>query len=262
MTSLLIAIFKTDDLQPLLILGKKIANALELKLIVATFYNTNTPVNQENQSDQDVVFLNPPASDFFTSIDKILEESNFDVSLIILSPMAFNNKKRKNVTSFFFKCRQFKVPYLVMPDKFDSNWEPHNIIFPLCLKEGEKETSAWAGFLARYHNSNLSIIYPAFKNQDYQKKVWIILVFIQRLFDKSNVRYQSLAKGDNKRETLKAAIDRCNKTGNSLLIMPATRYKSPEYYFTGSPEYKIIKNRGNTPVLFVNPRHDLYVPCG
>jgi len=104
-------------------------------------------------------------------------------------------------------------------------------------------------------------LHPKLRNKANQKKLNQLLSFTHRLLNHSGRPYKTLQCGNTRKATIQMALNKAHSVSNSLLILPATRLNSPEYVFTGPPELKILKQRGNTPILFVNPRHDLYLPC-
>lgn len=256
MASLLLPISPEDDVNQLLLAASRIAENLDYQLIPFTCTHSGKSVNQTD------IPIQHSDKDLFNTIYSFLSPNEQDVALVVITPHVINLKSRSKATQFFAKFRSLKVPYLVLPDVPDSSWHPDDIFFPVCLKEGEKEASAWAGFWTRAHQAKLHINYPEFRNKTNRAHLLRNLAFIKNLFDQSNVTFESLPTGNKRKEARAKAIEMACSNPNSLLIMPATRLNSPEYVFTGPPEIRLLKNRGNTPVLFVNPRHDMYVPCG
>jgi len=256
MAGLLLPISPEDDVNQLLSAAGHIAGCLDYQLIPFSFKNSGKSLNQKSFP------IRHYDKDLFSTIYSFLHPNEQDVALVVLTPHVISLKNRSKATQFFAKFRSLKVPYLVLPDNPRPYWHPENIFFPVCLKDGEKEASAWAGFWTRTHDAKLQIHYPGFRSKTNQQHLQRTLVFIRNLFDQSNVNYKTFPTGRKRKEARSKAIELACSSPNTLLIMPATRLNSPEYVFTGPPEIRLLKNRGNTPVLFVNPRHDMYVPCG
>jgi hypothetical protein len=260
MASLLLPISPEDDINQLLSAASGIARSIDYQLIPFTYNNSGKSVTAHlNNASTAIQHFE---KDLFNAIYSFLNPNEQDIALVVLTPHVINLKSRNKATQFFAKFRSLKVPYLVLPDMPDSRWRPEDIYFPVCLKEGEKEASAWAGFWTRTHQTRLHISYPEFKNKTTRAHLQRNLAFIKNLFDQSNVSYEIYPVGGKRKETRSKAIEMAGNSPDSLLVLPATRLNSPEYVFTGPPEIRLLKNRGNTPVLFVNPRHDMYVPCG
>jgi hypothetical protein len=260
MASLLLPISPEDDTNQLLPAVTRIAGSLDYQLIPFTYNHSGKSF--ENFKSHPSISVQNSDKDLFKTIHSFLYPNDQDVALVVLTPHVINLKSRSKATQFFAKFRSLKVPYLVLPDVPDSRWRPEDLFFPVCLKEGEKEASAWAGFWTRAHQARLHIPYPEFKNNTNRQHLQRNLAFIKNLLEQSNVDYETHAAGSKRKEARSRAIELAGSSPNSLLIIPATRLNSPEYVFTGPPEIRLLKNRGDTPVLFVNPRHDMYVPCG
>lgn len=260
MASLLLPISPEDDASQLLLAVTRIAQNLDYQLLSFTYSHSTKRVSPPlDQASTSVLHSD---KDFFNSIYSFLNPNEQDIAMVVLTPRLINLKSRNKATHFFAKFRSLKVPYLVLPEKPDSEWYPKNIFFPVSLKDGEKEASAWAGFWTRTHQGRLHIIHPEFRNKTTRQYLQRNLAFISNLFNQSNVVHETTLSGCKRKEARSKAIEMADNSPNSLLVLPATRLNSPEYVFTGPPEIRLLKNRGNTPVLFVNPRHDFYVPCG
>ncbi|MFW5754564.1 MAG: hypothetical protein ACOCV9_07150 [Marinilabiliaceae bacterium] len=238
-----------------------LAKAFGYNILVTTFLEHN-PSKEEKWPPYENVEYFASAQDIHTTIIQFTEDLNRDIQLVMFSGRAVAMSRKRQALKKLSALRKLKVPYLIVPETLAPAWQPENIYLPLCLREGEKEASAWAGHWTKYHLSNLKIIYPVFKNPDQQKRLWTVFLFVQRLFDRANIPHSTQAQGHRQKELWNALPRILEFTGQNLIIFPTTRYYSPEYYFAGPPEFRLLKNRGNTPVLFVNPRKDLYVPCG
>jgi hypothetical protein len=51
------------------------------------------------------------------------------------------------------------------------------------------------------------------------------------------------------------------QNSSSLCIFQTTKNKSIIELFTGLPEKKAMKRLQNAPILFLNPRDDLFIMC-
>jgi hypothetical protein len=262
MSNLLIASSPSDNFELLIKTGQQIAKAFDYKIITTTYNDVKFSLkNKYDQKTENLKIIGSEAN-FTTTLYNLLNNTEYDFSIILIPPHAVDFKKKSHVAKLFSVLKQLKTPYLIIPDNPYPNWKPHHIFSPVCTREGEKEASAWVAFWTRINNSKLTLLLPEFRNQLKQKKLWMLQIFMARLLKKSGIPYDTRKTGCKQSETIKAALEIVRERKDSLLILPASRYFSPEYYFTGIPEFRILKNRGNTPVLFVNPRHDLYVPCG
>jgi hypothetical protein len=259
MPSLLLTISNKTKVESILKFSNNLAKILDYDLVTTTYSDKDLLLKQSLKN------LIPTArgskKDFFFTLDNIVRDPSLEISLVLISQHIIDPFKRYKATNFFARLRGLRIPYLILPEKLPPHWCPENIVFPVCSKDGEKEASAWAGFWGRSGKSNVLLLHPEFRNKDYRQKLLTTIAFIQQLFKKSNTIFEIKKAGTTSKETRTFALEKAKALSNSLLIVPATRLNSPEYVFTGPPELKLLKNRGNTPVLFVNPRHDLYIPC-
>jgi len=261
MATLLTVISDADEFNLLISPVSNLAKAFGYKILVTTFRDKDNSKKQQCPQCENIEFV-ASSEDLPFTIRHHTEDIGRDIQLVMFSEKnIFHSRKRKAIKNLS-ALRKLKVPYLIVPESLNPTWQPENIYFPLCLRDGEKEASAWAAHWTKYNRSNLKIIHPVFKDPDQQKRLWLVFLFIQRLFKRSNIPHETRALGHRQKEVRNTIPSLPEPSGQNLIIFPATRYYSPEYYFTGPPEFRLLKNRGNTPVLFVNPRNDLYVPCG
>ncbi|MGQ1891707.1 hypothetical protein ACT29H_14805 [Thermophagus sp. OGC60D27] len=259
--SALLVILSHKESQPKSIveLGRRLAGILNFKPLFTTCDDKN--LHFQKQLIKEGYDVSGSEETFFQTLKWQTEHADTELSLVMVSQSLVHLEKRFKATRFFTQCRMLKIPYLILPEKPDVSWNPQQIFFPVCGREGEKEASAWCLSWSRAYNSELTIFHPEFKNKESQRRLKQLLRFTTRLLDHSDNACKTMKCVTSKKETIKTAVKNAQITPNSLLIMPATRLNSPEYVFTGPPELKLLKQRGNTPILFVNPRHDLYLPC-
>lgn len=260
MASLLLPISSDDNLNQLLPAAKQIAGFTGYNIIPFTCKNSGKKHRPELIPQEWEVRYSE--SDLFSTIYSFLFPNDDDIALVVISPQVINLNSRNKATHFFSKFRSLQVPYLVLSETPKKIWHPRDIYFPVSLKDGEKEASAWAGFWSRTSEANLHLIHPEFRNKTTRQYFKRNMAFIRKLFHQSNVPFNTISAGHKRKEAIQKAMELAANSPDALLVIPATRLNSPEYVFTGPPEIRLLKNRGNTPVLFVNPRHDMYIPCG
>lgn len=260
MPAVLLPISSEEDYKTLTPFCIKLANLLNHTLIITTFKDHQLSISKRIKTKDERVIGSEKK--FYEAIESCVSSNDLDISMVFIWPETIGLLPNKNCLQFFSKFRNLKVPYLLLPASIKTDWELHTIFFPIAGREGEKEASAWAGFWTRYSCSGLYLIHPEISNNSIRKEILPILSFTKRLLDKSGVNYHLLKMNCKTNKTIPDSIKLAKEDNQSMLILPAHRLNSPEYIFTGPPEKKILKNRGNTPVLFVNPRHDLFLPCG
>lgn len=260
MPAVLLPISSLEDYITLVPFCSKLTGLLNQTLVIFTFNDHHLSLRKRLKASDERVFGSEKK--FYEAIQSCVNSHDLDISMIFIWPESIGLTANKNCLQFFSKFRSLKVPYLLLPGLLDLEWKPRNILFPVAGREGEKEATAWAGFWIRHTCANLYLTHPEIRNNSIRKDIIPVLNFTKRLLEKSGVTYHLLMMRCKKKETVQDSIKLAKQTDRSMLILPAHRLNSPEYIFTGPPEKRILKNRGNTPVLFVNPRHDLFLPCG
>ena len=259
--TLLVIISDAEEFQCLKSLSTRMAKTFGYQTLLKTIRDQDAALARSLSSQKsDTIHASPHA--LTPTIQKCMDNGRQDIQLVVFSDKHLRLTRKRKATQTLSGLRKLKIPYLIIPESTTASWQPRNIYIPLCLREGEKEASAWAGFWTRYHQSQLTLIYPVFKNPDQQRRLWMMLLFAERLLKRSNLPYQTWERGRQPKEILAHLNALAFSNDHNLIIFPATRFYSPEYYFTGPPEFHLLKNRGKTPVLFINPRNDLYIPCG
>lgn len=245
--------------RPIIQFSIHLSQLLNYRLIITTIRDKG--LTQTKQPSYEDIEIKGSEEDLFPTILKHTSDPAIDLSLVVFCRSEIVISRKQKATRFFIQCRSLKIPYLILPEQQDLTWKPNHIFFPVCNRDGEKEASAWCMTWANATNGNITLLHPHFRNTANQKKLNQLLAFITRLFKHSNCPHKIIKTEGSKRATIQYAINSLNKVSDSLLIIPATRLNSPEYIFTGPPELKLLKKITSRPILLVNPRHDLYLPC-
>jgi len=259
MSVLLLPISKEDDLYPLISICDKIAGYLNYELLCFT-YNNSEKLFKDSFNNIPIE-VNHSTKDLFTTIFSFLHSSSIDVAMIISSINVVSIQNRKKTFSFFSKIRKLIIPYLVLPAVVVPDWKPESILLPICLSDGEKEASAWAGYLTKSHNAKVYIIHPNFKDGMLKQYLQRNIGFIKNLFNNEKVAYEIFLYGYKSKHASLKAIEMATEKINSLLVMPVSRRSFLEYLFKVPSEIMLLKSGNDIPILFVSPRHDLYLPC-
>lgn len=227
MASLLLPISPDDDINKLLPAVKQIAGYPDYKIIPFTYKSSGKKHRPELNTEG--WEIRDSEDDLFKTIYSFLFPNNEDIALVVISPQLINLNRRNKATRFFSKFRSLQVPYLVLPEIPEETWQLNEIFFPVCLKDGEKEASAWAGFWSRTSEANLHLLYPEFRNKTTRQYLQRNMAFIRNLFHQSNVTFDTISAGQKRKEARQKAMELAKSSVDTLLVMPATRLNSPEY---------------------------------
>ena len=194
--------------------------------------------------------------------------------VIELLPKAFNavaiaacvdksNKKSachpKNVLRDFAKC---KVAYLLAqePPK-DYPSVVGKVGFTLDFKKESKDKLIWASYFPRFFGSHLYVLSYNYTDEFLRNKWYSNIKFMDKMYQNLNITYQKADLGKPKMFLDVVAVEKCHEMGIGLLICTTTAERDVFEYFIGVQEQRTIANEYKIPILFLNPRDDLYVLC-
>jgi hypothetical protein len=112
-----------------------------------------------------------------------------------------------------------------------------------------------------YANGELIVYYHNYKDEFYRHQLHYNIKFVMRMFDNFKIKYNLHLSSNSKTFVDYQAIDYAKENNADLIICQTTKNKSWfEELFT-LKERKVINNSKQVPVLFVNPREDLFILC-
>lgn len=125
-------------------------------------------------------------------------------------------------------------------------------------REG-KELLVWASYLARFLGSQITIAHPDYRDGDLRMRWRNNMRFVEKIFTPLELTYRtaivtSATKPDH------AAL---NELHPDLLIARTTDTRERDLvdWFLPLPELRLLTHPSHTPILFLNPRDDLYILC-
>lgn len=167
-----------------------------------------------------------------------------------------NPSSINNITKNFYTSR---LAYFLFSPKYSIKPFDDVILSMNALKEA-KEKVLWASYFGRFANSRIVIFYHRYKDVYLQKQLNLNIGFARKMFRKFNI--QTLNAHTLSRKDLDSqAMSYAKQNSSSLCIFQTTKNKSIIELFTGLPEKKAMKKLQYSPILFLNPRDDLFIMC-
>ena len=126
-----------------------------------------------------------------------------------------------------------------------------------------KEKLIWASYFARFNQSQLSMIHFQYSDSGLHYKWHNNILFMDKFFAGLNVSYNAIPI-NGKSVYPETAVCRAGaEAGCGLLISVTTDSRNRDVleWFAGVQEDRTIRNPHLLPVLFINPRNDIYVLC-
>lgn len=157
--------------------------------------------------------------------------------------------------------RDLRIPLLVVHNKTPDPTLFNRIILPVDFTRESKEKASWAAYFGKRNQAQVTLVHTEYRDGFFSAQLKNNLLLITKLFASLQTSFTI-----HKVEKAKPDIDRYALTvakmkGAGLLIITATKDWGIEDFILGPVEQKIITNEDQLPVMLVNPRDDLYVPC-
>lgn len=179
----------------------------------------------------------------------LLEEADLALIFIVLPTT------KKTIRKYLNHARGLRMPYVFITENMQ--WqEVKNVLLPIGFLEEEVGKAQYAAAFGRFCQSHITVLQP----NDYGSRAQKNINKSKELFDKFSLPYQ-IVKG--KKDSFKLEQEAAKRTTElkaDLLIMSSSRDYGLDDILFGPKEQHVIM-QSQIPVMFVNPRKDLYSLC-
>jgi len=158
--------------------------------------------------------------------------------------------------------RNLRIPIIIVRDELPRRSIFRGIVLPLDFNRESKEKAAWAGHISTLNKSNVTILTRHYNDSYFAASLRGNVVLVKKLFENLGVDYQLVNEPDIKCDVDKYAVDYAWYNNGDLIVLMATKEIAVDDLLFGLKEKKIIENQYKLPVMLINPRDDLYLPCG
>jgi hypothetical protein len=157
--------------------------------------------------------------------------------------------------------RELRIPILIVQNKMPDINTFSSIVLPIDFTRESKEKASWAGYLGKLNHSAVTVVHTEYKDGFFAVQIRNNLMLVKKLFNTLGTRHEI-----HKAERLRYSLDRycvsfAKMKGAGMLIITATKDFGFAEFMLGPVEKKIISNEDQLPVMLINPRDDLFVPC-
>lgn len=153
-----------------------------------------------------------------------------------------------------------RVAYLLCPpESKPSNYD--KVVLTLNNASESKEKTLWASYFGRFAGSQIVLYYRRYKDEYHQKQLNLNIAFARKIFEQFKIPLITLHSENTKTQLDIQASDYAKDNNCSLVICQTTKNKSFADRLLGLDEVRVLKNMKKTPVLFLNPRNDLFILC-
>lgn len=179
-----------------------------------------------------------------------------DAYLVVLGNHGKNDPQYLSGVSALKIIRKARIPYFVIQKNTPSPNYGRKIVSPIDLSKEAKEKVGWVTYFAKHLDEIIEIVYkptddPLLRNN---------LTFAHNFYDKYELPNNEYAV-NRRKSTNELALEFAFDNSCKMMVVTTTKEDSIMYKLFGYPETKILSNEKGIPVLCVNPRKDLYIPC-
>ena len=156
-----------------------------------------------------------------------------------------------------------KIAYLTVQSLLTDPTVYTHVGYGIDFRKESKEKLIWASYFSRFNHSRLTMLHFNYTDEGLHTKWHNNVRFMNKFFNGLGVTYnQQFVSGHALfPETL--VCDTAAHIGCGLLISVTTDTRDLDIieWFAGTQERRTIRNPHHLPVLFINPRNDIYVLC-
>lgn len=153
-----------------------------------------------------------------------------------------------------------KIAYLTVQEPCTCPKYEH-ICLSIDYHRESKEKLIWSSYFARFDNSQVHVLYHDYKDEGLRQKWYNNMQFLNKFFNNLNIGFLPHIVAGNAGNTDADSIPFAHEKGYQLMVCVTTKEKDLLDSILGSQESKTIKNEYKIPILFINPREDIYVLC-
>lgn len=170
-------------------------------------------------------------------------------------------QNRRNVIRDFADCRAAFLT-VQMPLSLRKDAECYSdVAMVVDFKKESKDKFIWSSYFPRFVSSRMHVLYLDYKDQFLHSKWYANMQQLHKLYTGLEISFQPHVIGSNSTFPDTEALRFAHEQGYSLLICVTTKERDTLEFFIGTQELRTITNPYNIPILFLNPREDLYVLC-
>lgn len=175
-----------------------------------------------------------------------------EVSFLFLQ---LSDNKSRTIKKYLQACRALRIPYLLYKDNFDV-LRLQKLLIPVNFLIEEIEKAQFAAAFGRFCQSEITLL----QAKDYGTKAATNVTKISTVLDKFNLPYHIEMGHKDSFKIDDFALRYAGENNYDLLIISASREYGLDDVVFGPKELHLVK-KSTIPILFINPRDDLYVLC-
>ncbi len=166
----------------------------------------------------------------------------------------------RTVLHLFSEC---KIAYLTVQGRLKDNSSYNNVAYGVDFRKESKDKLIWASYFARFNRSRLVMMHFKYNDEGLRNKWNNNVRFMNKLFANLGVSYAEQVVSGRALFPETLICDSATQAGCGLLISVTTDTRDMDVieWIAGVAEHRTIRNTARMPVLYINPRNDIYVLC-
>lgn len=184
-------------------------------------------------------------------------------AVLIITEVRNNNKTRScSPKSLLRNLYASRIAYLTVQQPMQQEGNPLGIVLlTLDSLRESKEKVLWATYFGRFHQSQTLLVTENSNDSYLKQQIEYNVAFTSKIFGNFNlpIKRLSFPKQKGNIDVLAPVIAKQYHAG--IVICQTTKNRNLAHRLFGSAEEKVIVNAEHIPILFLNPRSDLYVLC-
>ncbi len=154
-----------------------------------------------------------------------------------------------------------KVAYLTVQHPLPAGQSFSHVALTIDYKRESKEKMLWSSYFARFNRSSIHALHYNYTDEGLAYKWHSNNKFMLKFYNSLSIEFSDEVLHSKRSFIDLPALDYCAAQGYQLLIAVTTNEKDVAEWFIGTQEQRTIVNTYRIPVLFINPREDVYVLC-
>ena len=164
----------------------------------------------------------------------------------------------RQVLRTFAQC---KIAYVTVQAPLQGCYR--QVDFGIDFRKESKEKLIWASYFARFNNSRLNMLHFDYRDEGLRTKWNNNVRFMDKFFRNVGVNYNQQTVIGRALFPETVICQTAEHNGSDLLISVTTDTRDLDIieWFAGVAEQRTIRNASRLPILYLNPRDDIYVLC-
>ena len=165
---------------------------------------------------------------------------------------------RRTLLKNFGDC---KSAFLVAQEPLRDAEQLRDVAMAVDFKKESKDKFIWSSYFPRFGGCRMHALYYDYKDEFLKGKWYANMKQLHKLYSELGIRFEPHIIESKSTYQDVNALRYAKQQGYGMLIAVTTKEKDGLEFFIGVQELRTIVNKQQLPMLFLNPREDLYVLC-